>query len=174
LFVGGDFQRKGGPLLLECMRGPLAERCELHIVTQQAIAPQPGVHVHRGLGPNSPALLVLFAEADLFVLPTMAECLAVVLMEATAAGLPVITTDVAALREAVQPGESGLLIRPGDVGALRRALSALIDDAALRRRMGHAGAALARQRFDARVNGSALLDLVVEVANGQHDPRRVA
>jgi glycosyltransferase involved in cell wall biosynthesis len=174
LFVGGDLLRKGGPLLLESMRGPLGERCELHIVTQNAVAPQQNVHVHRGLGPNSPALLRLFAEADIFVLPTMAECLAVVLMEATAAGLPVVTTDVAALGEAVRPGASGLLIRPGDVAALRRALETLVGDGGLRCRMGRAGFALAQRRFDARVNGRALLDLVVEVTNGQHGPRRIA
>jgi glycosyltransferase involved in cell wall biosynthesis len=174
LFVGGDFLRKGGPLLLECMRGPLAERCELHVVTQHPVAPQHNVYVHRGMGPNSPELLRLFAEADVFVLPTMAECLAVVLMEATAAGLPVIATDVAALGEAVRPGDSGLLIRRGDVAALRRAIEALLGDAELRRRMGRAGLALARQRFDARVNGRALLDLVAELANGQSGPKKVA
>src|SRR5206468_3682262 len=91
LFVGGDFKRKGGPALLEVMRGPLAGWCELHVVTQAEVAPQPGVVVHRGLQANSPELLRLFATADIFVLPTMADCLAVVLMEATAAGLPVIT-----------------------------------------------------------------------------------
>lgn len=174
LFVGGDFTRKGGPLLLECMRGPLADRCELHLVTHAEVTPQRSVTVHRGVGPNSPELLRLFAEADLFVLPTMAECLAVVLMEATAAGLPVITTDVAALGEAVLPGESGLLIRRGDVSALRRALEALVGDAQLRRRMGQAGQALARQKFDAGRNGRALLDLVVEAARAGRGPRRAA
>src|SRR5579859_1957011 len=107
LFVGGDFQRKGGDSLLQLMNG--LEGCELHLVTGADVASQPNVHVHRGLQANSPELLRLFAEADLFVLPTRADCLAVVLMEATAAGLPVITTNVGALSEAVRPGESGLL-----------------------------------------------------------------
>jgi glycosyltransferase involved in cell wall biosynthesis len=174
LFVGGDFSRKGGPLLLECMRGALADRCELHLVTQAPVEPRPGVTVHRGVSPNSPKLLRLFAEADVFVLPTMAECLAVALMEATAAGLPIITTDVAALGEAVVPGESGLLIRRGDVSTLRRALETLVGDAQLRRRMGQAGQTLARQKFDAGRNGRALLDLVIEVAQAGRGPRRAA
>jgi glycosyltransferase involved in cell wall biosynthesis len=174
LFVGGDFDRKGGPLLLQCMRGSLADRCELHLVTHAQVTPQRNVVVHQGVRPNSPELLRLFAEADVFVLPTMAECLAVVLMEATAAGLPVITTDVAALGEAVLPGESGLLIRRGDVSALRRALEALVGDAQLRRRMGRDGHALARQKFDAGRNGRALLDLVIEVAQAGRGPGRAA
>lgn len=174
LFVGGDFHRKGGPLLLECMRGSLADHCELHIVTQQAVAPQRNVHVYTGLEANSPQLLRLFAEADLFVLPSLGECLAIVLMEATASGLPVITTSVGALGEAVNSGESGLLVRPGDVAALRRAIEMLVDDPPLRQRMGRAGHALARQTFDADRNGRALLDLVVEAAETGAGPGRVA
>ena len=108
LFVGGDFRRKGGPQLLDCMRGPLGERCELDIVTSEPTIPSVrNVHVHRGLGPNDPALVKLFADADIFVLPSLAECLAVVVMEACAAALPIIATDVGALSEAVRPGEFG-------------------------------------------------------------------
>ncbi|MGH2370903.1 MAG: glycosyltransferase family 4 protein, partial [Chloroflexota bacterium] len=174
LFVGGDFHRKGGPLLLECMQRGLAEHCELHLVTKEDVTPQRHVYVHHGLGPNSPELLHLFAEADIFVLPSLADCLAVVLMEATAAGLPVVTTDVGALREAVRPGESGLLVRAGDAQGLHQALEALASDSEQRRRMGREGHALAGQKFDARHNNRALLDLVVEVAQVGHRSRRVA
>ena len=174
LFVGGDFRRKGGPLLLECMRGELADRCELHLVTQESVPPGRNVYVHSGLRPNSPELLRLFADADIFVLPTMAECLAIALMEATASALPVITTDVAALGEAVRPGESGLLIRPGDVSSLRRAIHTLVDDSQLRLRMGRSGFELARQKFDSRCNGRSLLDLVAEVAETGRGTRRAA
>jgi glycosyltransferase involved in cell wall biosynthesis len=174
LFVGGDFIRKGGPLLLDVLHGDLAERCELHLATSDPVAERPGVHVHRGIAPNSDELLRLFAEADVFVLPSKGECLAVALMEATAAGLPVITTDVGALSEAVAPGESGIVIRPGDAGGLRHALDALAADPALRRRMGAAGHALAREKFDSHKNNRALLDLVVEAAAGASQARRVA
>jgi glycosyltransferase involved in cell wall biosynthesis len=171
LFVGGDFRRKGGPLLLECLRGQLAGRCELDVVTREPVAAPPGVRVHHGLGPNSPELLRLFAEADVFVLPSLGECLAVVLMEATAAGLPVVTTDVGALGEALRPGESGLLIPPGDARALGQALEHLVADADRRRRMGRAGLALATRKFDAARNNRLLLDLLVEVAEAGRDGR---
>ncbi len=175
LFVGGDFRRKGGDLLLECMRGPLGRRCELHVVTKDdSVAPAHNVYVYRNVGPNSAELLSLFAGADIFVLPSRGECLAVVLMEATAAGLPVVTTDVGALGEAVLPGESGLLTPPGDGQALEKAVTTLVDDAQLRRRMGRAGLALAETKFDAHRNNSALLDLVTTVAQGGAACRRAA
>jgi glycosyltransferase involved in cell wall biosynthesis len=174
LFVGGDFDRKGGPALLACMRGPLGRRCELHVVTQRSTPQQPNVIVHRGLRANSPALLKLFAEADIFVLPTQADALALVLQEAAAAGLPVIATKVGGLPEAIQPNESGLLIGVGDHAALQAALTALVDDPARRARMARAGYALARQKFDARMNNRRLLDLMRELVEARRASREAA
>jgi glycosyltransferase involved in cell wall biosynthesis len=174
LFVGGDFQRKGGPLLLDALAAQLNQQVELHIVTTSALEPQPNVYVYNGLAPNSPELLRLFSEADLFVLPSHAECLAVVLMEATAAGLPIITTDVGALGEAVEPRTSGYIIPAGNGVALRSALETLVYDRELRQQMGRAGFALAKRKFDAHRNNRALLDLVVEHATTFHALRRAA
>jgi glycosyltransferase involved in cell wall biosynthesis len=172
LFVGGDFQRKGGRHLLEAFSGTLAERCELDLVTGSDVPSGPNVRVHRHISPNSPELQRLYAAADVFVLPTMAECLAVVLMEATAAGLPVVTTSVGALREAVLPDRSGLLIEPSNPAALHRALVRLVESAELRRSMGRAGHQLAGQKFDARRNNHRLLKLVEEQAVAQRAPGR--
>jgi glycosyltransferase involved in cell wall biosynthesis len=175
LFVGGDFARKGGNELLEAFRlGAFARPAELHLVTNHVLEPRPNVFVHRGLSPNSPQLLRLFEMADVFVLPSFAECLAVVLMEATAAGLPVITTDVGALSEAVEPDRSGLVLQPGATAALRCALDSLIGDAEKRQRMGRAGHELARRKFDAQHNNHALLDLVVNAAESSQTSRRAA
>jgi glycosyltransferase involved in cell wall biosynthesis len=174
LFVGGDFHRKGGPLLLDCMRAGLADRCELHLVTSEAIEPQPNVYLHCGVEPNSPELRQLYADADIFVLPTLADTLGLVLLEAAAAGLPVIATEVGAVPEAVQHGESGLLVTPGDARGLRTAIERLVGDPQLRQRMGHVGHALARQKFDARRNSQALLDLLAEVARTGPQSRRAA
>jgi glycosyltransferase involved in cell wall biosynthesis len=160
LFVGGDFARKGGPLLLTCMRDGLAARCELHVVTTQPVPPAPNVHVHHGLGPNDPRLLDLYRQADIFALPTYADCLAVVLAEAMAAGLPVVTTAVGAQAEAVQDGRSGFVVPPGDVTALGRALRRLADDPTLRHAMGRAGREIAEARFDARTNAARLAEVV--------------
>ena len=160
LFVGGDFERKGGRLLLACMRAGLAERCELHVVTGQQLPETPGVHVHHGLGPNDPRLLALYRSADIFALPTSADCLAVVLGEALASGLPVVTTNVAGQPEAVRDGETGIIIPPADADQLGRALLRLIEDPGLRRAMGRAARLDAEARFDARTNAERLLDVI--------------
>jgi glycosyltransferase involved in cell wall biosynthesis len=170
LFVGGDFARKGGPDLLDA----LPAGCELDIVTKEHIEPRPNVRVHHGVGPNSPELRRLFEAADLFVLPSQGECLALVLMEATAAGLPVITTQVGALAEAVLPGESGIVVPVADVTALRSALQTLVTDSSLRQRMGNAGHRLAKQKFNARANNQSILDLVADVADTRHRLGRTA
>jgi glycosyltransferase involved in cell wall biosynthesis len=165
LFVGGDFTRKGGPLLLESFAAARTQRAvELHVVTQVDVVAPPGVVVHRGVGPNSPELLRLFRESDAFVLPSRGECLSVVLMEATAAGLPVVASDVGALREAAIPDRTALLTPVGAGRELRAALERLVDDAALRSRLGGAGHALARAKFDAERNGQAILDLIAQSA----------
>jgi len=173
LFVGGDFARKGGPALLEIMRGDLGRQCELHVVTAQAVSSAPNVVVHRA-GPNSPELMRLFEAADVFVLPSLGDCLALVLMEAAAAGLPIITTDVGALSEAVRHGESGLVVQPGDVPALKAALATVTEDGALRARMSRASAEVGRRKFDASRNNARLLSLLTELAQTPAAARRAA
>lgn len=163
LFVGGDFVRKGGSVLLDAVRGELGRRCELHLVTRADVPAAPGIVVHRDVRPNSEEILALFAQADAFVLPSLGDCLPVALMEATAAGLPVITTDVGALRETVEQGWSGLVCAPGEPRDLARAIERLVGDASLRVRMGRAAFDLARRKFDATANDDRLLDLMVEL-----------
>lgn len=165
LFVGADFERKGGPALLDAFAG-LHTCCELHLVTKAALEPAPGVHVYRDVAPNSDVLKRLYATADLFVLPTLADCFPLVIQEAMAAGLPVIATDVGAIGEAVRDGETGLLVPPGDVRALGAALDALVSDRARRRAMGERGRALAEQRFDSAANARRILGIMRMVASG--------
>lgn len=174
LFVGGEWKRKGGPQLLTALASLPAGTWQLDAVTRDAVPPTPGVVVHHGVGPNSPQLLDLFARADLFVLPSLGECLAVVLMEATAAALPIITTDVGALAEAVRPGESGLIVPPNNVPALHDALAALVSDPARRISMGRGGHALASERFVAADNNRQLLSIVAEHARLGTRPWRAA
>jgi glycosyltransferase involved in cell wall biosynthesis len=150
LFVGGDFARKGGRLLLEVFRERLFGRAELDVVTREAVAEEPGVRVHRGLSAGSEALQRLYREADAFVLPTLADCHSIASLEAMASGLPVVTTRVGANPEIVEEGETGFLVEAGDAGALARALTALVDDAGRARAMGQRGRQRAERLFDAR------------------------
>jgi len=102
----------------------------------------------------------LFADADLFVFPTRADCLPLAVMEALAAGLPVITTGVAALPEAVVNGENGLIISAGDANAFSEAIQCLLTDESLRYKMSVAARAIAHERFDARKNYRRLVQTV--------------
>ena len=165
LFVGGDFARKGGPMLLESVQAARTQRAfELHVVTQHDVAAQPGVIVHHGLRPNSPELLKLFADADAFLLPSNGECLALVLMEASAAGLPIIATNVGAMAEAAIADRSALIVPTGDGRALRAAIESVVDDEPRRLRLGLAGHALARAKFDAERNGQRIVDILRSIA----------
>ncbi|MBN1590546.1 MAG: glycosyltransferase family 4 protein [Pirellulales bacterium] len=69
----------------------------------------------------------LLAAADLFVLPSSEEDLSIALLEAMAAGLPVVACDTLSNREVVESGQQGLLVPSGDVEALATALSRVMD-----------------------------------------------
>ena len=87
-------------------------------------------------------------EADALVLPSFAEGVPVVLMEAMASARPVVTTQIAGVPELVEDGVSGRLVPPGDVDALAEALREVLCDAGLRARMGAAGRAKVCAEFD--------------------------
>jgi glycosyltransferase involved in cell wall biosynthesis len=162
LFVGGDFKRKGGDLLLQAFREHLQRECgcELDIVTRDPVdtGGLSNVRVHR-LGPNAPGLMDLYARADLFVFPTLADVLPLAIMEALASGLPVITTTVGAITEQIEDGVTGFLIPPDDGPALADRALRLVNDPALRHRMSVAARDAATRRFSAATNYSRLLDL---------------
>lgn len=165
LFVGGDFERKGGPELIDAVRDARTHNpFELHVVTRDAVSPGPRVFVHRGVRPNSTELFQLFRDADVFVLPSHGECLSVALMEAAAAGLPIVSTAVGALGEAAIHGRNALIVPPGERASLRGALEILVDDDRLRERLGRESYALAQTKFDADRNNGAVLNLVAAVA----------
>ena len=170
LFVGGDLHRKGGDLLVRAA-GILAGRAgvpsfEVHLVTRDEVPPVAGVTVHRGLGPNSPDLLRLYASADIFCLPTLGDCLPMVLAEAGAAGLPIVSTDVGAVGEIVRHGETGLLVRPGDLDGLVGALEQLLTDDDLRARVGRNVHRLVTESHDADRNARTIAELLTDVVPG--------
>ena len=161
LFVGGDFRRKGGDTLLTAFRRDLMKECEIDIVTREQVSTEGlvNVRVHHGLGPNTPELMALYARADVFVFPTLADTLPLAIMEAMASGLPVVTTRVGALTEEVEHGLTGFLVPPGDVNALAEATLRLVKDPELRRAMSIAGRRFADERFNGSRNYAGLLAL---------------
>lgn len=86
-------------------------------------------------------------RADIVVLPSYREGLPKVLLEAAACGKPVITTDAPGCRQAIIPGETGLLVPPKDVKALAYAIGELLVSPERRTLMGQAGRSLAIEKF---------------------------
>jgi glycosyltransferase involved in cell wall biosynthesis len=167
LFVGGDFRRKGGYILLDAFKRSLADSCTLDIVTRETVSTDGlrNVRVHHGMAANAPELLALYSQADIFVFPTFADTLPLVIMEALASSLPVITTNVGALREEVQDGYNGLVVPPRDVSALADATLRLVRNPLLRAEMSAAARLTADRKFNGAVNYRRLLDICKDCAN---------
>jgi glycosyltransferase involved in cell wall biosynthesis len=160
LFVGGDFQRKGGFDLLEVFLEWFADVAELHLVTQVDVkCDHPNVYVYQDIQAYTEPWLKLYRMADIFVMPSRAEALGHVFVEAMAVGLPVIATTLPATSEIILHGKTGFLTNLGDREDLARCLGFLIGNPELRRSMGMEGAARASELFDARKNFLAIYRL---------------
>lgn len=93
----------------------------------------------------------LLPEADLFVLSSVTEGLPMTLLEAMAAGLPIVSTDVGGISELVANGETGVLVAPQNPEALGEAILKLVHDPRRAAQMGQAGRRRVEQEFDVRV-----------------------
>ena len=80
----------------------------------------------------------LYASHDIFVLPSLVEGMPLVLLEAMASGLAVVTTESSGMTDLVEDGHDGLLTIPGDATSLLMAMTKLCEDPQLRRQMGNA------------------------------------
>lgn len=137
-YVGGIAWQKGIHVLIEAVNLLPADGVTLTIYGNgdafpeytaqlQALASHPGIRF-AGSIPNQ-QLLPALARADVLVVPSLwYETAALIIQEAFAAGIPVIASDIGALRERVRHGEDGLLVPPNNAAALRDALLKLLHD----------------------------------------------
>jgi len=172
LYVGNLLPSKGVTVLLEAFLrlgdttthlvlvggGPLASQLERR-------AAEAGVRDRVHLLGSQPHDVIpdIMRAAHVFVLPSYSEGLAMVCAEALACGIPVAATNVGGVPEIVRNGETGLLVRPGNVSEVARALQEILGNPALARRLASVGRAHVEQHFDLRLNSTALLDLYREV-----------
>lgn len=149
--VGVLRRAKGHVDLLAAMKPLLNKRSDLHLVIvgdgnpvygqlqQEATQSQLSSQVHL-LGRRDD-VVDLLAGFDIFALATREEALGRVFIEAAAAGLPVVATDVGGVAETLVAGETGFLVPLDDTLALATAIQQLVDNPALRKKMGQAGQA---------------------------------
>jgi L-malate glycosyltransferase len=96
-----------------------------------------------------PDILSLHKAFDIFVMSSITEGLGTSLLDAMAARKPIVATATGGIPEVVEDGETGMLVPPRDHEGMAAAIVTLLEDPALRARMGAAGLARARQRFSA-------------------------
>lgn len=113
-------------------------------------------------------------RARLAVLPTLGEGMSNVLLEAMAAGCPVVTTDIPANREVVVDGASGLLVPPGDPAALAAAMRRLLEEPALAARLAEGGRARVEARFTLRAVARRYVELFTGLARPPTTPPTIA
>lgn len=173
LFVGRLAGVKGVPILIEALRRIAPDTPNLRVTI---IGDGPDRAALEAQAQDLPVTFIGYrsqsevadalATADLFVLPSFAEGVPVVLMEAMASHVPVIATRIAGVPELVAHGTSGLLVAPGDAEGLRDAIKALIDDPGRRQRMGLEGRAKVEAEFNITREAGWLSTLFSGYANG--------
>ncbi len=92
--------------------------------------------------------LKLVKGSEIFVLPSRAEGLSTALLEAMACGVPVVATAVGGNTEIIEDGKTGILVRPDDPGELASAITRLLEDDDLRRRLSNRARELVRRQYD--------------------------
>lgn len=181
LFASRVEHRKGGDLLPEACEALLRARPDVHVVIAgsdddgvvenqvrprlDALGSRYGERLH-GLGRRSlPEVRALMTYADIFMLPTRWDNAPYACIEAMAAGLPVVASSIGGLPELIDHGRSGLLVPPGDAGALSTALLRLVEDGAARERFG----AEARRAVETHFTDLIAARRAVEVWTGEAD-----
>ncbi|WP_417250393.1 glycosyltransferase [Celeribacter sp.] len=177
VFVGRLDPVKGVPLLIDAFERVAARHAdvELCIVGDGPARVDCEVKVARaGLSERvtfkgyqtSEAVAEILGQSDVLVLPSFAEGVPVVLMEAMATGLPVIASQVAGVGELIEDGVSGFTIPAGDLDTLTARLERLLSDADLRARMGAAGRAAVEKSFNLETEGAWLGEIIEGSLNG--------
>ena len=105
----------------------------------------------------------LLSACDIFVLPSLWEGLSMALLEAMATGLPIVASAVSGTVQAITPGESGLLVPPGDVPALTQAIACLVEDPHYARTLGNNAQHLAQAEFSAQRQARAHIALYQKI-----------
>ncbi len=174
LYIGRLVPEKGQTVLLEAIAELVGEGLdvELTLAGDGALKPQlerlaadlgiaDRVEFPGAVGQEE--LRDLYETATAFCLPSFGEGVPVVLMEAMAMEVPVLSTRIAGIPELIEHGRGGLLVAPGRADQLTAALSELLSDLELHRRLAQDGREKVLAEFDAERSAEQLRDLLVEM-----------
>lgn len=176
--IGRLHPQKGYDLLLEACAQLAPQHPDLHLVLAGdggERARLEGLAARLGLGDRVRFLgfrrdiATVLRAFDLFVLSSHYEGFGMVLIEAMAAGTPIISTDLDTSREILRDGESGVLVRPGDAGALAAAIGPLLGDTDRRAQFAAAAQRTVEQRFSDRAMVAGVERLYTELRGGGAD-----
>jgi glycosyltransferase involved in cell wall biosynthesis len=168
VFIGNHWERKGGPRLLKWHQERWADRAELHVCSSGAPAERGARNVvWHGATPHAKLVGEILPMMDLLVMPTREDTFLIAAQEAQAAGVPVVTSRLAAIPEVVADGVSGLLCERGDDAGFIRAVESLMDDDAKRERFSRAAAARGQRELSGRIWHNHLMDQLVALADGR-------
>ena len=176
MFVAADVgnRRKGFDLLAEALAGLGDEAPGLLLVSvgrgEPRVAGAPGRHLGY-IGDDARRALV-YAAADLFVIPSLQESFGQTVIEALACGTPVVGFAAGGIPDLVRPGRTGLLAPVGDAAALRAAIARLLRDHEDRERMGREARAVAEAEYASPVQVARYLALYRRLL-GEADERTV-
>jgi len=170
---------KGIPELLEAMRGVSGAR----LVVVGGPDPDKPDAIPQGVLDEATAAGVIlagfrpdvehvYAALDVFVLPSHREGFPRSAMEAAAAGLPIVATDIRGCRQVVKDGDNGLLVPVRSVPRLRTAIQRLVDDGDQRARMGDRSRVRAAEEFDERAVVERVLNCYEETLAERGGSRR--
>lgn len=137
--------------------GPLNEQLQQRIALL-------GLSEHIKLLGNRADIPQLLAESNLFLLTSKWEGLPLVVLEAMAAGLPVVSFDVGGVSECIEDGKSGFLLPPGEIQELTNKVITLLNNRHLAMQLGAAGKTLVQQQFDIAQVKTAYMKLYLKYA----------
>lgn len=166
LLVGAEYIRKGGDLVASLARRQEFREIEFHFVMKN-YAGEGGrnIFVHEDITPNSPRLMELYRNADIFVLPTRQDTHSFSALEAMAMGLPVISTPIGGIVDIIVEGRTGYFVPTDDVETLADRLRRLIASRELRFEMGESGRRRMQKHFNISTNVDSIIAILKRAAN---------
>jgi glycosyltransferase involved in cell wall biosynthesis len=177
LFAGTWLPRKGVQELAQAFTTLVDRGHDVHLdvlgggvdpsVIANAFGSAAAARVHLRASGNDAEIAAAMRDADIFVLPSLFEGTPLTLIEAMWSGLPVVTTATAGMKDVVCDGRTGLLVAPGDAGALEAAIGRLTNDADLRRRLGAEAHAVAEREYTWD-NAAATFASAYQAARAEH------